>query len=43
MKINNVDLHPTGADGATESGSTRPLARLVALGYTFTTTGGARR
>jgi hypothetical protein len=43
MNSNYVDLHPPGADGTPESGSTQPLARLVALGYTYTTTGGARR
>jgi hypothetical protein len=43
MESTNVELHPTGADGAPVSGSTKSTARLAALGYTFTTTGGARR
>ncbi|SPM42695.1 Mycobacterium numidiamassiliense ORFan [Mycobacterium numidiamassiliense] len=43
MESKNVELHRTGAGGATVSGSTRPPARLTALDYTFTMTGGARR
>jgi hypothetical protein len=43
MESKNVELHPTGAGGATVSGSTRPPARLAKLGYTISTTGGAKR
>lgn len=43
MESKNVELHPTGAGGATVSGSTRPPARLATLDDTFTMTGGAKR
>ena len=43
MESELVELHPTGADGATASGSTRPPARLAAQGSTFTSTEGCRR
>lgn len=43
MESTIVELQLTGAYGASVSGSTESPARLAALGYTFTTTGGARR
>ena len=43
MESTHVELQLTGAHGASVSGSAESTARLAALGYTFTTTGGARR
>jgi hypothetical protein len=43
MESTNVELQLTGGHDASGSGSTESPARLAALGYTFTTTGGARR
>lgn len=43
MESTNVELHLTCAFGATVSGSTESFGRLAALGYMFTTTGGAGR
>ncbi|BAX92709.1 hypothetical protein MSG_02565 [Mycobacterium shigaense] len=43
MESKIVEPHLTGAAGAPVSGSTKSSARLAALGYTFITTGGARR